>query len=69
VTGVQTCALPIFCCRHPDGSARKHAGRIQGKALVWAEVCGPCVQRIIGWAKLPTKPITTEAQRTQRIDR
>jgi len=45
----------VFCCRHPDGTARRHAGRIQGKALVWAEVRGDHVERIIGRAQLPTK--------------
>ena len=43
----------VFCCRHPDGTVRKHAGRIQGKALVWAEVRGDHVERIMGRAQLP----------------
>jgi len=50
-----------FCCRNPDGSPRKHAGRIQGKALLWAEFHGSCLWRIIGRAFLP--------QRTQRAQR
>jgi hypothetical protein len=45
----------FFCCRRPDGTPRKHAGRIQGKALIWAEVCGGNVHRIIGQAQLPER--------------
>jgi hypothetical protein len=44
-----------FCCRHPDGRSRKHAGRIQGKAAVWAEFEGQGYggfRRIIGRAEL-----------------
>jgi len=43
----------VFCCRNPDGKSRKHAGRIQGKALIWAEVRGDHVERIIGRARWP----------------
>ena len=43
-----------FCCRNPDGTPRKHAGRIQGKALIWAEVRGGHVERIIERAPWPT---------------
>jgi hypothetical protein len=44
-----------FCCRHPDGTPRKHAGRIQGKALLWAEFHGDSFWRILGRAYLPSQ--------------
>jgi len=44
----------VFCCRNPDGTPRKHAGRIQGKALLWAEFNGAHLHRIIGRAYLTT---------------
>jgi hypothetical protein len=44
-----------FCCRNPDGTARKHAGRIQGKALLWAEFWGEHPCEIIGRAYLPPR--------------
>lgn len=37
-----------YCCRWPDGKPRTHAGRIQGKAFVWAEVQGDQVRWILG---------------------
>jgi hypothetical protein len=39
-----------FCCRNADGTPRKHAGRIQGKALLWAEFHGGYPYRILGRA-------------------
>jgi hypothetical protein len=44
-----------FCCRRPDGRPRLHAGRIQGKALIWAEVYGDHVERIVGRAQGPRR--------------
>lgn len=49
-----------YCCRHPDGTPRKHAGRIQGKALLWAEFYGERFQRIIGRAYLPRQRAEAE---------
>lgn len=49
--------MPLFarkyCVRRPDGKPRLHAGRIQGKAMIWADVTGNCFERIIGRAYLP----------------
>jgi hypothetical protein len=42
-----------FCCRNSHGVPRKRGGRIQGKAPLWAEFHGCCVERIIGRAYLP----------------
>jgi len=44
-----------YACRHPDGSLRKHAGWVQGKALLWAEFHGSSFWRIIGPAHLPPR--------------
>jgi len=43
-----------FCCRNANGSPRKHAGRIQGKALLWAKFCGEQPSEILHRAFLPT---------------
>lgn len=39
-----------YCCRDRDGRPRKHAGRIQGKAPVWAEFYGEHLQALLGRA-------------------
>ena len=44
-----------YCCRHQDGRPRKHAGRIQGKAFVWAEVNGDHVSRLLGRIRTDTE--------------
>lgn len=49
--------MPLFarryCCRKPNGRLRRHGGRVQGKALLWAEFDGDNFLRIIGRAYLP----------------
>lgn len=49
--------MPLFakryCVRNASGQPRKHVGRIQGKAAVWAEVRRGQVTRIIRKAEWP----------------
>jgi hypothetical protein len=57
-----------FACRNADGTLRKHAGRIQGKALLWAEFHGAAFWRIIGRAYLPRQSPAAEGLRVETAD-